>query len=151
MAESIESVAVVTWAEANQAYLRTEMRRLRLLFRRKVRWLRQNWQQDPLANHHGLVISDTHADRLLSGMDDEESRFHKEDAESCAIRNALEELKADLAIRRQNLTAEGGIPSLEALARSFGLNPFERDAVCSVSRLTRIRNSPRSAPISRMT
>jgi hypothetical protein len=129
MAESIESVSAITWAEANQAYLRTELRRLRLLFRRKVRWLRQNWQQDPLASQRSLVISDAHADRLLSGMDDKESRFHKEDAESCAITRALEELEADLAIRRQNLTAEGGIPSLEALARSFGLSPFERDAV----------------------
>jgi hypothetical protein len=110
IAESIESMAAITWAEANQAYLRTELRRLRLLFRRKVQWLRQNWQQDPLANHHGLVISDAHADRLLSGMDDEESRFHQEDAESCAITRALETLEADLAIRRQNLRKQAGYP-----------------------------------------
>jgi ATP-dependent 26S proteasome regulatory subunit len=129
MAESIESMEAVTWAEANQAHLRTELRRLRLLFRRKVRWLRQNWQQDPLANQRSLVISDAYADRLLSSVDDEESRFHKEDAESCAIARALEELDADLAARRQNLIEEGAIPSLEVLARSFGLNPFERDAV----------------------
>jgi hypothetical protein len=129
MAKSIESMAAVTWAEANRAYLRAELRRLRLLFRRKVRWLRQTWQQDPLANHRSLVISDAHADRLLCGVDDEESQFHQEDAESCAIMRAQEELDADLVIRRQNLTADGGIPSLEALARSFGLSPFERDAV----------------------
>ena len=42
IAESIESMTAMTWAEANQAYLRTELRRLRLLFRRKVRWLRQH-------------------------------------------------------------------------------------------------------------
>ena len=34
--EGIENVAVMTWAEANQAYLRTELYRLRLLFRRQV-------------------------------------------------------------------------------------------------------------------
>jgi DNA polymerase III delta prime subunit len=129
IAESLKSMAAMTWAEANQAYLRTELRRLRLLFRRKVRWLRQTWQQDPLTNHRSVVISDAHADRLLSGMDDEESRFHKEDAESCTIARALEAVEADLTIRRQNLTEAGGIPSLEALARSFGLSPFERDAV----------------------
>jgi hypothetical protein len=129
MTESIESMTAVTWAEANQAYFRTELRRLRLLFQRKVRWLRHQWQQDPLANHRSLVISDAHADRLLSGVDDEESRFHQEDAESGAITSALEEVEAALTIRRQNLTEEGGIPSLEALALCFGLNSFERDAI----------------------
>ena len=127
--ESIKSMAAMTWAEANQAYLRTELRRLRLLFRRKVCWLRQNWQQDPLANHRSAVISDAHADRLLTGMDDEESRFHQEDAESRAITRAVEEIDADLTIRREHLMEAGGIPSLEALAQSFGLSAFERDTV----------------------
>jgi len=129
MAENIMNIGADTWGAANRAYLCAELHRLRLLFRRQVRWLRQAWQQDPLANHRSLVISDAYADRLLSGMDDEERRFHQEDAESCAMARALEELEADLAIRRQNLTEEGGIPSLEALARSFGLEPFERDTV----------------------
>jgi ATP-dependent 26S proteasome regulatory subunit len=128
-AESIEHMAAMTWAEANQAYLRTELRRLRLLFRRQVRWLRHTWQHDPLTNHRSLVISDAHADRLLSGLDDEASRFHQEDAESCAITRALEVVEADLTMRRQHLTEAGGIPSLEALAQSFGLSSFERDAV----------------------
>ena len=128
-AESIENMAAMTWAEANQAYLRTELRRLRLLFGRKARWLRHTWQQDSLAHHRSVVISDAHADRLLSGMDDEESRFHQEDVESCAVTRALEAVEADLTMRRQQLTAAGGIPSLEALARSFGLSPFERDVV----------------------
>jgi len=35
-AESIESMAAMTWADANQAYLRTELYRLRLLFQRQV-------------------------------------------------------------------------------------------------------------------
>jgi hypothetical protein len=129
MEESIASMTADTWAEANRMYLRTELHRLRLLFRRKVRWLRQTWQQDPSANHRNLVIGDAHADQLLRDMDDEESRFHLEDAESCAIMRAMEELDADLTIRRKNLTEEGGIPSLEALARSFGLSSFERDAL----------------------
>src|SRR5262245_2696432 len=126
---SIENMAAMTWAEANQMYLRTELYRLRLLFLRQVRWLRHTWQQDPLTNHRSVVISDAHADRLLRGMDDEESRFYQEDAESCTITRALEAVEADLTLRRQHLTEAGGISSLEALARSFGLGPFERDAV----------------------
>jgi ATP-dependent 26S proteasome regulatory subunit len=128
-AASIENRAAMTWAEANRAYLRTELYRLRLLLLRQVRWLRHTWQQDPLANQRSVVISDAHADRLLSGMDDEESRFHQEDAESCAITRALEAVEADLTMRRQHLTEAGRLPSLEALARSFGLSAFERDAV----------------------
>jgi ATP-dependent 26S proteasome regulatory subunit len=128
-ADSIEHMAAMTWAEANRAYLRTELYRLRLLFLRQVRWLRHTWQQDPLANQRSVVISDAHADRLLSDMDDEESRFHQEDAESCEITQALEAVEADLTMRREHLAEAGGIPALEALARSFGLSSFERDAV----------------------
>src|SRR5215471_12554270 len=129
MVESIESLATMTWADANQAYLRTELYRLRLLFLRKVRWLRHTWQQDPLTNHRSVVISDAHADSLLSGLDDEESQFRQEDAESCAITRALEAIEADLTLRRQQLTEAGEISSLEALARLFGLSAFERDAI----------------------
>ena len=67
IAERIESMSAITWAEANQAYLRTKLHRLRLLFLRKVRWLRQTWQQDPLPHHRSVVISDAHADRYRCG------------------------------------------------------------------------------------
>ena len=130
MAQVIESVTEGTWEEANRAYLQTELLRLRLLLRRKVRWLRQTWGHDPLGSSHGVVISDAHADRLLCGADEaEESRFYAEDAESSAITRALGEVEADLSARRQGLNEEGGIPSLEALVRLFGLTPFERDVV----------------------
>ena len=64
-----QNEVTMTWAEANQEYLRAELCRLRLLFARKVRWLRSNWQRDPLGSNHSLVISDALADRLLT--DDE--------------------------------------------------------------------------------
>ena len=130
MAQAMENMTAVTWEEANQGYLQAELRRLRLLFRRKVRWLRRNWRQDHLASNHGMVISDALADRLLDGEDEgEESRFYQSDEESRAITQALEEMEAGIAILRQRLTEEGGLSSLEALTRSFGLNPFERDAL----------------------
>lgn len=128
MAVENESIAAVSWAEANQAYLQTEMRRLRLLFARKVRWLRWNWQRDPLGSNHSLVISDALADRLLSGDDErEELRFYQEDPECSSITDALKEVETDLANRRRKLTEDGSIPSLESLARLFGLQPIERD------------------------
>lgn len=129
MAEQIDDRTTATWIEANQVYLRAELHRLRLRFRRKVQWLRRVWQHDPMATHRSMVISDHHADRLLVGTGNEEKRFYQEDTESCAISRAIEEAEADLVIHRQNLTAEGGLPPLESLMRSFGLNPFERDAL----------------------
>src|SRR5215212_7947040 len=128
MSAASETIPAISWAEANDAYIRTELHRLRLLFARKVRWLRRNWQTDPIGINHSLVISDALADRLLSGDDEtEESRFYHEDAECSSITNTLKELDAELAKRRQKLTDDGSIPALEVLARSFNLKPIERD------------------------
>ncbi|HXB69539.1 MAG TPA: ATP-binding protein [Candidatus Acidoferrales bacterium] len=124
------SAAAGTWAEANQAYLRAELRRLRLLFEKKVRWLRRQWQQDPLGPNQGAVISDAYADRLLAGESMEsEIQFYQEDPESAEISRTLDALQADLAQRRQRLQESGGMPSVEVLARKFGLQPFERDVL----------------------
>ncbi len=128
MTEVDESMTAVSWAEANHAYLQTEFRRLRLLFARKVRWLRWNWQRDPLGSNHSLVISDALADRLLSGDDEtQELLYYLEDAECSSITESLQAVEADLVSRRRRLTEDGSIPSLEALARLFGLNSIERD------------------------
>src|SRR5437867_1486033 len=130
MVQTTENTAAVAWTEANREYLRAELYRIRLLFRRKVRWLRHNWQQDPLGNNRGVVISDANAERLLSGaLDEEEARFCREDAESLAITRFIEEAEADLSLQRQGLRESNGIPALEGLARSFGLTPLERDAL----------------------
>jgi len=128
MVAAVEKVSAVSWLEANHAYLQTEMRRLRMLFARRVRWLRWNWQRDPLGSNHHVVISDAVADRLLRGDDEiEELRFYSEDAECVSLSAAFQEIEADLANRRQQLTDAGNIPALEALVRSFGLKSIERD------------------------
>lgn len=130
VAAAVENVTEISWLEANHAYLQTEMRRLRLLFARKVRWLRRNWQQDPLGSNHNVVISDALADRLLRDDDEiEERRFYSEDAECISINAALQEIEAGLAQLRTQLTEDGGTPALEALARLFGLNSLERDVL----------------------
>ncbi len=122
--------AQITWASANQSYLRAELQRLRLLFRRKVRWLRSRWQQDPLGATQGAVISEANADWYLSGDEIEaEGRFFREDAESCALSCSIKEANAELAQLRSSLSEGGGIPALEALCRTFGLQSFERDVL----------------------
>jgi ATP-dependent 26S proteasome regulatory subunit len=128
MVAAVENLRAASWLEANHAYLQTEMRRLRLLFARKVRWLRWNWQQDPLGSNHQLVISDALADRHLRGDDEiEELRFYSEDGECVSLTAAVQDIEAELAQLRSQLTEDGGIPALESLARLFGLSSPERD------------------------
>ena len=118
------------WARANRAYLQDELRRFRLLFRRRILWMRHIWQQDPLSNNRGMVISDAHADRLVRGTDDEEeAAFYRNDVECLAIAERLNALEADLTMRRLRLTDEGQVSSLEVLCRTFRLTPFERDVL----------------------
>ena len=117
----------MTWAGANQAYLRAELSRLCLLLQRKVRWLRHTWQHDALGAGQGLVISEGLADRLLAGDATEAERlFYDADAPSVAITRSLGSLEADLAARRQGAVTPGNVPALEILARRFGLGPFDR-------------------------
>src|SRR5215212_667073 len=104
MSAATETIPAISWAEANDAYIRTELHRLRLLFALKVRWLRRNWQSDPIGNNHSVVISDATADRLLSSDDEtEELRFYQEDQECLSIAKALKEVEGDLANRRNQL------------------------------------------------
>src|SRR5215216_423057 len=128
MSAASETIPAISWAEANDAYLRTELHRLRLLFALKVRWLRRNWQADPIGSNHSLVISDATADRLLSSDGEaEEQRFYREDQECLSIVESLKEVEDDLVNRRNQLSEDGRIPSLESLVRLFGLSAAERD------------------------
>ncbi len=127
MASAVESMAA-SWARGNAIYLRAERERLRLLFARRVLWLRRHWQQDALGDSRGLAISEAFADRLLAGEDVEsEARFYREAPEAAAIGRRLDALEADLAERRGRLPEQGGLPAVEALTRLFGLSPFDRD------------------------
>ena len=130
VATSEKTRTAENWLQANRKYLQDEVRRLRLLFRRRILWMRRIWQQDPLSNNRGLVISDAFADRLVRGTDaEEEASFYKNDAECLVIAETLNELEAQLATCRRGLTEEGQIPSLEELCRAFHLSPFERDVL----------------------
>jgi hypothetical protein len=127
-AEQLQAPPTATWFDRNQAYLRLELQRLRLLFKRKVRWLRSKWQQDPLGPSQGAVISDAFADRLLA--DDElaaETKFYAEDPVSQDIGRTIEANRADLDQMRQLPPESGGPPAIEVLSRKFGLQSCERD------------------------
>jgi hypothetical protein len=129
-AEQIQASAAATWSEMNQAYLRLELQRLRMLFQRKLRWLRSKWQQYRAGPTPGAVISDANADWYLGGEEIEaEVRFYRENAESRALSYSIKEADAELAHLRSGLSESGGIPALEALCRTFGLQPFERDVL----------------------
>jgi SpoVK/Ycf46/Vps4 family AAA+-type ATPase len=115
----------VRWQEANEAYLAVQMRRLRLLVRRRVLWLRSQWQHDPLQNYQGMVVGEAEADRLLAGEDREaEIRFQRENPEAAAISRSIDDSERELAAQAETST---GPPALEMLVHLFGLTPFERD------------------------
>lgn len=124
--ENIET----SWRAANRTYLEAELRRLRLLLRRRVQWLRRQWRHDPLQTYQTQVISEEQADWLLGGEDcPAEMRFYQEDAEAAAISQSIIELERELNGWRQQLADEGTPPALEVLIRLFGLTPFERNVL----------------------
>jgi hypothetical protein len=111
------------WDEENAAYLDAAVRRIRLLLRRRVLWLRRSWAQDPLWRQGAIVVSDARADELLDEEDPgAEARFHGEDPEAAALSRAIEELRLGPA-------QDGRLPALEVVARLFGLTNFERDTL----------------------
>ncbi len=120
-----EPAITASWVEANHRYLRGHLDRLRLLLRRRVLWLRQQWLQYPVQSYQGLVIADAQADRLLTARDEEERRFHRT-YEAAMAMDALEEA---LAAERKALQESGRPPALDTLAGLFGLSVFERDVL----------------------
>jgi hypothetical protein len=117
-------------ARANHAFLRAEMARLRLLLERRVLWLREQWQSDPLQEYRGLVVSDAQADWLMAGPDPAaEAQFYRENPAAAALGRAVEDADAAARRRSEELAAAGMPPRSELLARLFGLTPFERSVL----------------------
>jgi hypothetical protein len=115
---------------AEQLYLQTCLRALRLRLQRRVLWLRRQWQHDPLQEYPGLVISESRADWLLAGEEGgAEAAFYREDPEALGLGAALAAVEQDRAALAGNLAAAGRPPAAEALVARFGLSPFERDVL----------------------
>jgi len=106
------------------------MRRLRLRLRRRVLWLRRQWQHDPLRNFQASVISDEQADWLLNDEDrPAEARFYSEDTRAAEVSQAIEETERKLAAQLGRFTEGEARPALEVIGRQFGLNAIERDVL----------------------
>ena len=117
-----------SWADVNRECLALEMRRIRLLMRRRACWLRQCWREDPLTAHRGAVISDVRADQLLLPANEAAERaFHREDPESRANTAQLASLESELVQRRK--VDAGGASALLLIQDHFGLDGFERDVL----------------------
>ena len=121
---------MVSWANANRAYLGLELTRLRLLLHRHVLWLRRRWKHDPLQSYRGLVISEAQADCLLVGEDAlAEVRFYREDPQAAEIGRSIVEVERELGNHRQTLMEAGTPAAIEVLVHLFGLTDFEQQVL----------------------
>jgi ATP-dependent 26S proteasome regulatory subunit len=125
-----QDTSALHWHEANHTYLHTQLARLRLLLRRRVLWLRQQWQQDELQSYQGLLISNAQADLLLAGDNSRtEGNFYLKDATAAAFSRSLVQLERESARQVQALAQLGQAPAVEVLVHLFGLTDFERDVL----------------------
>lgn len=122
----------LSWAAANYAYLDAQLQWLRLLFHRKILWLRRLWQNDPLQlqSYQGLVISDAQIDQILKDQDTRaEASFYQKDPEAAAITRALENAEQNIAANRELAVKAGHLPAQDKLAHLFGLTPFDSNVL----------------------
>jgi hypothetical protein len=106
-------------------YFELELGRLRALLKRRVIWLRHQWQHSPSAEAQNGIVSDSHADWLLNSKNlDAEQQFYLENDETFALTKQAQALQRE----KDNLTEQRGLP-IDILGHLFGLNAFERDVL----------------------
>jgi hypothetical protein len=110
-------------------YFQLELARLRLLLKRRVLWLRHQWHHSPAQEARNGIVSDRHADWLLTGEDREaEQRFYLENTAANDYTNRAETLKGDINRLREKLGSKQALP-IDVLGHMFGLAAFERDVL----------------------
>ncbi|ESQ14655.1 MAG TPA: ATP-binding protein [Chromatiaceae bacterium] len=110
-------------------YFQLELARLRALLKRRVLWLRQQWHHSPAQDALNGIVSDRHADWLLTDTDrDAEQRFYLENPSACDFTNRAEALKNDVDRLREQLGSKQTLP-MDVLGHVFGLGAFERDVL----------------------
>ena len=117
-------------ASSNQIYLDLEQKRLRLLLKRRLVWLRRCWTGDLLQEYQELVVSEAKANELLDGEDrQEEERFYAENSETVQLGKEISQLEGIIDVQKKALLESGNPPMLDAISYLFNLNDFERDVL----------------------
>jgi ATP-dependent 26S proteasome regulatory subunit len=116
---STPTTAAVNWAQSNAASLELEFERLRLLFERKLLWLKQCRQA--MGDSFG---TDATPGRLaMAQRGEDEFQFYIESAACRAIECDIASVREEMQERR----ATFGLSSLDLLSALFRLSDFERD------------------------
>lgn len=120
----------LSWAALNWAFLEAELHCLRLQLQRRILWLRQQWQQDPLQAYQEQVISDAQVDQWLATEErSAEFRFYEQDAEAVALTQAIADTQQTLKQQGQIWREAGTLPALDLLVQLFGLTSFDRQVL----------------------
>ena len=119
----------LNFAQCIGAQLASECKRMRLLLRRRVLFLRSQWAEAK-ATEPGIYVGDAQADRLLK--DDayaSEWRFYEEDAKAREIGRELAVVEREFQEQSAAAKQAGRWLPLDHLARIFSLGGLERDVV----------------------
>lgn len=114
----------LAWPEANRLYLETALAGLRLRLERRIAWLRQQWQADPL-HGHPQVITDRQVDWRL--REDEDRQAELAFYETLAATAHLQEITVQLETLAERMAAAGSPPALPGLGNLFQLSLFEQN------------------------
>lgn len=118
------------WSAANYAYLQAEFERLRLMLRLRVLWLRTLWRHAPEPALEEMVVTDESADRLLNGDPfAAEARFYADSPAARQISELLVRQTERVSVAAAEVTAQGSVPALDVLTRTFCLEPFDRNVL----------------------
>jgi hypothetical protein len=119
------------FASANAEFNERAIERVRLLLRRRARWLQERWRSDDCRPVRHAVISDQDlAGALTPDEDAAEVRFFAQDPETRQLDADIDALGAELTEREHDmLRASGRRPAVLDLARAFALSAFGRDVL----------------------
>ena len=133
MSTSAQLEIVDRWKLDNCELLAAEMKRLRLLLRRRALWLRRQWSHEAAQDYLACKISDAQADWLLSGEDREaEAAFYRTNPEPFELASPLQQVEDSIAERSLAMRDAGMPIALDVLQHLFALSRFERDILMLV-------------------
>jgi len=110
-------------------FFQLELSRLRALLKRRVLWLRYQWNHSPAQEDLNGIVSDRHADWLMGDADrDAEQRFYLENPSAHDLTTRAQALQRDVDALRGQLGPKQALP-IDVLGHVFGLGAIERDVL----------------------